>query len=476
VFYVRFVVSGEFDQALARLRADVDELLCADVSGLEEASLVQALRDFEGQRRRLEAVEHRLVKQANDTHLPSSCATRTVAGVLSQVLRIDVREARLRENRALDCGPRATLTGAPLEPVLPLVAAAVAAGEISPAQVDVIVEAMAKIPESAPTQAWPVVEGVLVEAARHEAPRLLRRTAHELLTRLDPEDVEERERWRERERGFTLSPLGNGWARASGRLDPRLTAQLQAVLDALAKPRPAEDGTPDPRSPEQRRHDGLAEAIGWVLRSDQQPDNAGGHAPVSVLATTTIEDLTRAAAGVKDHPPVDLTELAADRGIDLAELLATSSSGLATLSHGQAISAASLLAWACEAEVVPVVFNAAGGVLSYGRTRRYATPGQRLALAARDRGCSFPGCDRPPAWCEAHHVLEWIKDGPTDLDNLCLLCSWHHRNFAHAGWRAFIDDGVVWWIPPAWEGPDQTPRRNTVHHLEKILFRQPEAA
>src|SRR3954464_5688501 len=128
------MAAGEFDQGLARLRADVEELLRADVSGLDEGSLVEALRGFERQRRRLEAVEHRLIKQANDTHLPSACATRTVAGVLAQVLRIDPREARLREARALDCGPRATLTGESLEPVLPVVASAVAAGEVSPGQ------------------------------------------------------------------------------------------------------------------------------------------------------------------------------------------------------------------------------------------------------------------------------------------------------------------------------------------------------
>ena len=93
------------------MSAAVDGLLGAEVSELEEAALVSALRSFEMQRRRLEAVEHRLIKQVNDTHLPASCATRTVAGVLGQVLRIDQREARLREARALDCGPRATLTG-----------------------------------------------------------------------------------------------------------------------------------------------------------------------------------------------------------------------------------------------------------------------------------------------------------------------------------------------------------------------------
>jgi len=134
------------------------------------------------------------------------------------------------------------------------------------------------------------------------------------------------------------------------------------------------------------------------------------------------------------------------------------------------------LAWACEAQIVPVVFNDSGGILNYGRTRRFASPGQRLALAARDRGCSFPGCDRPPAWCEAHHILEWIFGGETNLDNLTLVCSYHHRNFAHAGWQAHIADGVVWWTPPAWVDPERRARRNTVHHLTKIEFRQPVAA
>jgi len=347
---------------------------------------------------------------------------------------------------------------------------------VSADQVDVIVQAMGKIPDCAPAEAWPVVEGVLVAAAAFEAPRQLRRTAHELLTRLDPDGEQEAEQRRERERRFTLALLPNGWSRPSGRLDPQLTAQLQAVLDALAAPRPAADGTPDPRSPEQRRHDGLAEAIDWVLRADQQPHGAGGHAPISVLATTTMAELTKAAGLAAEGENLDLSGLAQAGGHDLSALLASTSSGLASLAHGQAITAATLLAWACEAEIVPVVFNESGGVLSYGRTRRYATPGQRLALAARDRGCSFPGCDRPPAWCQAHHVLEWIKDGDTDLENMCLVCAYHHRNFAHAGWRVEIIDGVPWWTPPAWDDPLQRPRRNTVHHLERIVFRQPAAA
>ena len=108
---------------------------------------------------------------------------------------------------------------------------------------------------------------------------------------------------------------------------------------------------------------------------------------------------------------------------------------------------------ACEAEVVPVVFNSAGGIVCYGRTRRLASAGQRLALAARDGGCAFPACDRPASWCQVHHVLPWLLDGPTDLENLVLLCAFHHRHFETAGWVIVMSDGVPWWRPPAWYDP-----------------------
>jgi hypothetical protein len=69
--------------------------------------------------------------------------------------------------------------------------------------------------------------------------------------------------------------------------------------------------------------------------------------------------------------------------------------GLATTAHGGVISVPQALRIAAEADIVPVVLGDAGGVLGYGLTRRTASIGQRRALAARDGGCSFPGCDRP---------------------------------------------------------------------------------
>jgi hypothetical protein len=79
------------------------------------------------------------------------------------------------------------------------------------------------------------------------------------------------------------------------------------------------------------------------------------------------------------------------------------------------------------------------------------------------RSVLFPGCDRPPAWTQAHHFTEWAKGGPTSLDNCGLVCGFHHREFTRHGWLSVFLDGRPHWIPPTWLDPDQTPKRNTMH-------------
>jgi hypothetical protein len=80
---------------------------------------------------------------------------------------------------------------------------------------------------------------------------------------------------------------------------------------------------------------------------------------------------------------------------------------------------------------------------------RVVQPTQHSALAVRDGGCVFPGCDRPLAWCEAHHLLHWLNGGPTDLANLAMLCRAHHRAVHEGGWQlARAPDGRFTATPP----------------------------
>ena len=102
---------------------------------------------------------------------------------------------------------------------------------------------------------------------------------------------------------------------------------------------------------------------------------------------------------------------------------------------GVPLTATALRRLACDAGVLPVVMGGNGQVLDLGRTNRTVSPAQRKALIVRDGGCIFPGCDRPASWCDAHHIIHWLDSGPTDLWNLCLLCSAHHHIVHDGGWR-----------------------------------------
>jgi hypothetical protein len=97
-------------------------------------------------------------------------------------------------------------------------------------------------------------------------------------------------------------------------------------------------------------------------------------------------------------------------------------------------------------------------VLDVGRAQRTMTPAIRKALAVRDRGCVFPGCDRPPGWCDAHHVLHWVHFGRSSLRNGVLLCRYHHTFVHELGWHVQTgDDGAVVVSPPDDSPPDPPP-------------------
>ena len=99
-------------------------------------------------------------------------------------------------------------------------------------------------------------------------------------------------------------------------------------------------------------------------------------------------------------------------------------------------------------------------LLDLGRTARLATPAQRRALALHRDGCAFPGCTRPTPWCSVHHIQHWADGGPTDLDNLVLLCDYHHRVIHHDGWTIQrATDRELDFIPPYRIDPQQQPRR-----------------
>jgi hypothetical protein len=174
------------------------------------------------------------------------------------------------------------------------------------------------------------------------------------------------------------------------------------LIEQLVAPRPAAEGIPDVCTGPQRNADALLEVCGLARTAQDCPTTAGEPPHLTV----TIDwDALRTGLGV------------------------------ATLDYGTQVSAAEARRWACDAKIIPVVLGGKSEPLDVRRAMRTVPLSIRRVLVARDRGCVFPGCDRPPGMCQAHHCLHWIDDGETSVENCVLLCEAHHRHVHHTGWE-----------------------------------------
>ena len=103
----------------------------------------------------------------------------------------------------------------------------------------------------------------------------------------------------------------------------------------------------------------------------------------------------------------------------------------------------------CDARLRPIIANFQHLPLAVGREQRFATPAQVAAIAVRDAGCAFPGCDAHIAWLDTHHADEWGGGGHTDVDRMCGLCRFHHRVAHRSGWAVELaEDGWTLWTRP----------------------------
>ncbi len=150
-------------------------------------------------------------------------------------------------------------------------------------------------------------------------------------------------------------------------------------------------------------------------------------------ALIQLARMAQAAGMLPDsHGGVPQVVVTMDRD-DLREAVGETSTTL-----GEDLDPATVRRLACDAELVPAVLGTDGSVLDVGRTQRLVTAAIWVALVVRDQHCAFPGCRRPPVMCHAHHVVHWINDGPTCLDNLVLLCGTHHRILHSTPWQVRI--------------------------------------
>ena len=215
-------------------------------------------------------------------------------------------------------------------------------------------------------------------------------------------------------RYLELSRSLEGLYYLEGRLDAEGGAALQTALNALSKPLPN-----DRRAASERRADALLELCRRQLDGGGLPEVAGQKPHLSL--TVAAETL----AGLPGQPAGDLE-------------------------WGLPVHSEMVRRLACDAALTPLVLDGEGSPVAVGQTTRTIPPSLRRALVLRDRGCRFPGCDRPADWTDGHHLKHWADGGPTTLANVVLLCRLHHRMVHEEGWRLAREDGAgLVAIPPS---------------------------
>ncbi len=242
---------------------------------------------------------------------------------------------------------------------------------------------------------------------------LKRVTDHLLSVALEDKIHDAKERAVRQQRGVNESSLADGsLTRFVVTADAEGAALIRAILASpLAAPAPDADG-PDPRTAPQRRYDALTTVLG------------------------------RGVAGAEGQPTTPKAQLVVQIRWDHLRQQLT---GTGTTLLGDTLTPQAVRRLACEADLIPQVLGTAGEILDQGRRRRLVTPGQRTALAHRDRGCTYPGCTTPAPWCDAHHITPWSHGGPSDLTNYALLCPRHHtRVHDHDLTATITTTGVHW--------------------------------
>jgi hypothetical protein len=191
-------------------------------------------------------------------------------------------------------------------------------------------------------------------------------------------------------RRFDYTRKANGMIEGDFALTETAGETFIVAIDALMPP--PSDG--DTRTPSQRRADALEDLSRSFLEGSETPD----------------------VGGEKPHFNIH---------VDL-EALQGSPGGLHETEDGHVLNVETIRQLACDASVSRIVFGPKSELLDVGRKTRVIPVGLRRAVIARDRYCVRKGCKRKPRWCDIHHIISWADGGETSLENLCLLCRYHH--------------------------------------------------
>ena len=256
----------------------------------------------------------------------------------------------------------------------------------------------------------PVDEAMLVEAARREDFGTFSRTLRDHQHEKSGDDGKSLMATQRKRRDLSFfKSSDDGMFILNGRFDPVAGHRIEAAL-----------------ADEERR-----------LRNNT--DTTADQATFNQRLADALENLV--CADTKDRKPQGTTLILTADWDALNQKLAD-----ARLLDGTPLPISEALRLGCDADILPAVFDTKGQQLWMGRKHRSATEAQRAALIVRDKHCI--GCGRSATWCEAHHITEWSRSGPTDIDNLALVCTSCHHNIHDDGWTVHRDRNGTYELQP----------------------------
>ena len=425
--------------AIEGLRAAVEQLGVVSASGADGElwtvpgpDLLEATVELHRAMCAADAVLHGMVREIDTRGAATGQGAPTTRAWLRERLHLHPAAAkRLTVTaRALHDDPSGALVhhAEPDEVPAPagraVLAAAFAAGQISGEHAAVACQALAELPTAVEPDVVAEAETYLCAEAARRDPKVLARLARHLAHVLDPDagdTLAEQEDHDRATQELHVRQRADGGSDVRGHFGAELTAELLSQLQPLAGPRPSCDDRPDTRTVAQRNADALAELLRRSAIAGTTPARHGSRATITV--TMALETLERRLGAPG-----------------------------ATLDWSGPISAKTARRLACDAQVIPVLLGSCGEPLDVGRASYPVTQAIWRALVARDGGCSFDSCGRPPEWTEAHHRIHWEDGGETALSNLAPFCKGHHTVKHHGDWlveQIEGSGGAMLWTSPS---------------------------
>ncbi|MDE0235542.1 MAG: DUF222 domain-containing protein, partial [bacterium] len=220
-----------------------------------------------------------------------------------------------------------------------------------------------------------------------------------------------------------------------GRFDPITGALLETALSRKTDELWREEDPRARRTPGQRMADALA---ALVTREDTDEDGKPRRGPRLLL--------------IADYDVIN-RELQNGR-----------------LGDGTPIPVEKIRDLACQSDILPAIFKGVSQPLDLGRSRRAASPAQRVALVARDKACI--GCGATANWCQSHHIIPWAVQGNTDLDDMCLLCSRCHHKVHDDHWVVHKTPTGKYYLKPPKRNRPSSGRRKTTYRNRRNPIKQ----